>query len=200
VQLLRITTKPLKYELEIEHPRLEYKQDLIPSADVDTKPARLKIDRIENAEVKINTYEARKSLGLMNIADSVKKNFEDGEKHIHELTREYVEIGKEISNIQDGAKISDIFRAKILEQPELYTAYLPSVGADISWSPAQLEFSYEKGNTDYNWHIKENELSFIPGSIRVKISELASVEIEYIGGPLYFPPSAAPDYEETEEA
>ena len=39
-QLLRITSTPIKYELEVEHPKLEIKREN-PSASVDTKPAKL---------------------------------------------------------------------------------------------------------------------------------------------------------------
>ncbi|MGI5985269.1 MAG: hypothetical protein GXY01_09050 [Clostridiales bacterium] len=198
MQLLQITTTPMKYELEIEPARLEYKQDFIPSSDMQNKPAKLNIDKIKNTEVKIDTYEARKSLGIKNVADLIKQNAEKSKEHIRKQMREYVEIGQEMSNIQDSVSIADIFRSKILEQPQLYTAYLPNVGADLSWSPAQLDLSYEAGNLDYNWQISGNELTYIPGSVRVKISELASIDIEYLGGPLYFPPSAAPDYEEPE--
>lgn len=199
MQLLKITSNPMKYELEIERPKLEYNQDLIPTADMESHSARLKIERIENTKVSIDTYEARKSLGIMSVGDSIEKSAQGVDKHIKELTREYVEIGKAMSNIQEHVSISDIFKSKMLEQPELYTAYLPSVGAELSWSPARLDISFEPGDTELDWQINENQFSFVPGSIRVKVSEFASVNIEYLGGPMYVPPSASPDYEEINE-
>ena len=201
MQLLQITTNPLKYELEIEHAKLEYKQDLAPSADVQTTSAKLRVDKMENTKVNIDTYNARKSLGVMNTGDFIKKSKGEAEQHIKDQTREYVEIGKELSNIQDGVTVSDVFKSKMLEQPSvLYTAYLPSVGADLSWSPAQLQMSYEPATTETNWQINKNEFNFVPGSIKVKVSELASVDIQYLGGPMYVPPSADPEYEETTQA
>lgn len=199
MQLLKITTNPMKYELEIERPKLEYNQDLIPSADMRSYSAKLKIDRIENTKVDIDTYEARKSLGIMTVADSIEKSAQAVDKHINELTREYVEIGKAMSNIQNNVSISEVFKSKMLEQPQLYTAYLPSVGADLSWSPPQLDISFEPASSETDWQINENEFSFVPGSINVKVSEYASVSIEYLGGPMYVPPSASPDYEETDK-
>lgn len=199
MQLLRITTNPMKYDLEIERPKLEYKQDLIPSANMESHSAKLKIDKIENTKVNIDTYEARKSLGRMKVGDLIEKSAQKVDKHIKELTREYVEIGKAMSNIQNPVSISEIFKSKMLEQPQLYTAYLPSVGADLSWSPAQLLMRFEEGETKTDWQINENKFSFIPGSIHLNISEYASVNIEYLGGPMYVPPSASPDYEETIE-
>lgn len=198
MQLLKITTNPMKYELEIERPKLEYNQDPIPSADMNSHSARLKIEKIENTKVNIDTYEARKSLGIMSVADSIDKNAQAADKHINELTREYVEIGKAMSNIQDNVSIGEVLKSKMLEQPELFTAYLPSVGADLSWNPPQLEISFEPGETETDWKINENEFSFVPGNISVQIMEFASVDIEYLGGPMYVPPSASPNYEETD--
>jgi len=196
VQLLQITTTPIKYELEIENSKLEYKQDFIPSADVTTKPAKLNVDKIQNVAVNIDTYEARKSLGMQNVADLIKQNAQKSKDHILEQTREYVEIGQQMSNIQDGVSVAEIFKSRMLEQPELYTAFLPSGGANLTWSPAKLDMSYDAGSMQYNWQINSNELSYIPGSIRMKISEYPSIEIEYLGGPMYVPPSASPNYEE----
>lgn len=199
MQLLRITTNPMKYEMEIVRPKLEYNQDPIPSANMESHSAKLKIDKIENTKVNIDTYEARKSLGIMKVGDLIKKGAEKMDKHIKEVTREYVNIGKAMSNIQDTVSISDIFKSKMLEQPQLYTAYLPSVGADLTWSPAQLLMSFEQGDIKADWQINENKFNFIPGSIHLNISEFASVNIEYLGGPMYVPPSASPEYEETNE-
>ena len=73
---------------------------------------------------------------------------------------------------------------------QLYTAYLPSGGADLTWNPAQLDMNYQPGDVSVDWDVSANEFNFIPGSIRMKVTQLASVNIEYLGGPLYFPPSA----------
>jgi|GEM_PF-3586717 len=63
MQLLRITTTPIKYEFQVENPKLEYQQDVTPSSNITISPSRLNIQS-QNAEIQINTYEARKSIGL----------------------------------------------------------------------------------------------------------------------------------------
>jgi len=190
-QLLRITTTPFKYEFEAEHPRLEIKQQN-PTADIDTKPAKLDIVNIKDTSVNIDTYQARKSLGVMNVYD-FRAQYAD--KSYRDLTRkigEYVDIGDQMSQIQDGVTVGEIYRNKMLESAnyQLYMAYLPSGGADLSWNSAQVDLDYEAGDIGIDWDVSANEFNFIPGSIRMKVTQLASVNIEYIGGPLYFPPSA----------
>lgn len=189
-QLLRITTTPMKYELEIEHSKLEYKQTE-PSASVEAKPAKLSIDSRTDTSVNIDTYEARKSLGIMDCMDFVKTNATESQRALTKQIGEYREIGNELSNIQNGVSIADIYRSKMMDSHfELYTAYLPSGGAELSWNPAQVNMSFEPSNVAIDWNIEENAFNFIPGSVRMKITQMSSVNIEYIGGPLYFPPSA----------
>lgn len=189
-QLLRITTTPMKYELEVEHSKLEYKQTN-PSASLETKQAKLSITSKTDTSVNIDTYEARKSLGIMDSMDFARTNAEQSRQAITKKIGEYREIGNAISNIQDGVSIADIYRSKMTDSSyQLYTAFLPSGGAELTWNPAQLNMSFEPSDVSIDWNIEENSFNFIPGSVRMKITQMSSVNIEYIGGPLYFPPSA----------
>ncbi len=198
MQLLKITTTPMKYELEIEHARLEHNSDFQPTADVTTTKPELRI-KSKNAEARIDTYEARRSLGIQKIGDYIDSAAQNGKEAINQKTREYVEIGKEMSNTYAGATISNIYSQKMLNQSsQLVTVFLPSTGADISWNPAELSMSYEPGDVSLDWDTSSGMLSYVPGSVRMKILEYADISIEYLGEPLYVPPSANPDYVEPE--
>ena len=190
-QLLRITSTPIKYELEVEHPKLEIKRE-DPSATIDTKPAKLTITNMKDTSVNISTYQARKSLGIMDFADFTAQNAAESQQALTKQIGEYVQIGNQTSQIQDGVTVGDIYRSKMMDSTnyQLYTAYLPSGGADLTWNPAQLDMNYQPGDVSVDWDVSANEFNFIPGSIRMKVTQLASVNIEYLGGPLYFPPSA----------
>jgi hypothetical protein len=198
MQLLKISTIPMKYELEVESAKLEYKQDVNPSCDITTLPSQLEI-RSKNAEIHIDTYEARKSLGLLNIDDCIKQYAAKGKEHISKQTREYVQIGEAMADIQNGTDIGDIVRQKMLEQPELYTTFLPSAPAELSFVPAKLDISYNSGDVNLDWQIKDSPISYKPGSVHMKIVQYARIEIQYLGGPMYVPPSADPDFENETE-
>lgn len=186
----------MKYELEIEPARLEYKQADNPKANIHRKPAKLNLHS-KNTSVKIDTYEARKSLNIKKIDDRIEEFAAKGKEHINKITREYVEIGKQMGQIQNGTTIKDIYRNKMLEEPSLVTTFLPNGGADLTWDPAELQVEYEDGELETEWQIDKNKMNYVPGSVRMKIIEFSSVDIEYLGGPMYVPPSASPDYEET---
>ena len=190
MQLLQITTTPMKYELEIEHAKLEHQQEFMSEAKMTTTAPKLSIQS-SNAEVQIDTYEARKSLGLQRIGDFIDMEAQNGKDSINQKTREYVEIGKEMSNIHENATIPSIYQQKMLSEAtsgSLYTAFLPSSGADISWKPAEISMSYDAGDISTDWQIAQNTMSYVPGSVRMKILEYADVNIEYLGGPMYVRP------------
>lgn len=195
MHMLEIKSVPMKYQLDIEPARLEYQQNLIPTADVNVTPSELKINT-EPTQLRLDTYEARRSLGFAKIEDLVSKAAERGYEAIQRKTRSAVEMGKQMSNIEDGATISQIIGQKMLDQKEMYTAFLPSGGADVSWLPGQTKMEYAPSELSYDWNIKPNQFNYIPGDVRIKILEYAHIEVKYLGGPMYVPPSAAPDYEE----
>ena len=198
MQLLKITSTPMKYELEVENAKLEYQQDVTPSCDITTSASQLEI-HTKSSQVQIDTYEARKSLGQTNIEDSVQQYAAKGKEHLINQTREYVQDGQAMAEIQNGTQISDIVKQKMLQQPELYTEFLPSASADISFTPAQIDVNYQPSQVNLDWQINDNTFSFKAGSVHMKIVEYAHVDIEYLGGPMYVPPSADPNKKEQTE-
>ena len=46
---------------------------------------------------------------------------------------------------------------------------------------------------NFDWRILKGDFEFIPGDIEFNITQYPDVMIEYIGGPIYVPPSADPE-------
>jgi len=197
-QLIKITTTPPKYELEIEPARLEYVNDHIPSAEVSRTPSELRI-KTENTSVRIDTYEARKSLGHLNTADMFRRRAELCKEHFQQKVREYVEEGAEMARIEDGVTIPEIIRQKFNTMPTSVTVFIPKTGADLTWEPPKLDIEYIPSHIRYDWDKPESYLRYIPGSVKLKIIERGKVEVEYLGTPMYIPPSADPNREDKTE-
>jgi len=193
-QLLQITSRPIEYKLEIERARLEYNQDFLPMAKTKIEPGKLEVNT-RNAQVRLNTMDARRSLGHATTMDMSKKQFDKGKESISKTTRVYVDIGNDMSRINEGVTIADIFAQKVLgEQPVLFTAFLPSTGAEISWIPHEISTRVSESEVSFDWKTMRNIMNYVPGSVRMTILEWPSIEIEYIGSAHYFPPSADPEY------
>ena len=74
--------------------------------------------------------------------------------------------------------------------------FIPSVGADISWTPADLAVDFTPASVDFKPMVQKTEAVYVPGELNVNVEQYPKVDIEYIGEPMYVPPSANPAYEE----
>ncbi|MBR2876368.1 MAG: hypothetical protein IKC01_04460 [Clostridia bacterium] len=200
MQVIEIKTTPGKYELEVTPAKLEYDNDTVRDMQVQTTPSTLKIDA-KNISVKIDSYESRKSIGLMTMGDRISYTAEKAAQHISEKTREYVEMGKEISKVNEGANIPTIIAQKRISEstPHLVTAFFPSVGPTITWEPNELNMEYTPTELDINWQELDRSMTYIAGSVKFNVVQRASVDIEYVGGPNYFPKSSNPEYDASAE-
>lgn len=192
---MQISVSPARYELEIEHARLEHRQNFQPRAQVNTTPSALKIET-KNGELRLDTYEARKSMGFTNVGDSVKQAAIRGAEALTKGLRATVEMGKQLSRIDQGTTIGQVMTQKLSQSPQLHMSFLPSGGVGVSWNPNEINIDYQMGKTEYDWQVKSNEMSYVPGSVRLRLIENFKVDVEYVGSPLYFPRSANPEYKE----
>ena len=197
MQLIRITNHPIKYKFEIEPARLEMKQAQNPEGETVREPSRLQI-RTKNIAVRLDTTELRASLNLRNSGAFARHQASLGAQAAEQATGEAVQFGNQMQQIQDGVSIAQIVQQKLLQQPETYTMFLPEVGPNISWDPNSVSAQYEAGSIKFDWQIMKNLMDYVPGKFRMQILEYPKVSIEYLGEPNYVPPSANPDFEETE--
>lgn len=101
-----------------------------------------------------------------------------------------------MAKIEDGVTIGQLINQKMMVQPTTVTAFLPSGNMSIMWDPPKTDIQYEEGSNEVDWDINPNTISYVPGSVKLHITQFASVDVEYLGAPMYVPPSASPDYQE----
>lgn len=197
-QLLKITTIPMKYEVQVEHPKLLMKQSQ-PQSEINTTPGSFNMES-KNIQVKLDTYEARRSLGCMSAADLCAEAAQQGQQAAQDATAQYVEMGNQMAQIQKGVSIPDVVYSKLFSQsPTTQMVFLPSVGPQISWDSNNLNVEYTPADLNINWKINPVDMEFVPGSYTINITQYPEVKIEYLGKPMYIPPSADPDYVEPED-
>lgn len=196
MQLLSIHTIPLQYEIHCEPSRLEMKDaSAQPVATATTQTPKL-TQHSTNSQIQMDSYDMRKAFGLLNATDFAKSRAEKGLQNIQEVTQDYVDVGKQLAHIEKGITISDIVKQKSLQQPSYVTVFLPNGGTKISWTTAQVENQYNPGSATYSWNGSHPEYHYIPGSFSMEITQWPRVEIQYLGGFNYVPPSANPNYKQ----
>jgi hypothetical protein len=197
-QLLDINTTPIEIHMSTTPAKLVYDNTLQPQSSAHTEPAALQM-KSHSVQLQIDTYEARKSLGMENSHDFAVDMGQRGLKALSKFIDTTVQEGDQMADTENGVTIADIIKQKMLEQPELVTVFLPQGGANISFQPGSLDVSYRPGSYECDWGKMGCEQTYTPGSFDVEVVQRPVVEINYIGGPAYVPPSANPNYQEPQE-
>lgn len=197
MQLLKITRIPIEYKLEIDRPRLEVKQADNPNYDVSVQPSKMDIET-QNIKVRLDTTEMRSSLGLKSAPRLISEASDRGAQAAKDATASYAEFGNQLAQIHHNVDVANIILNRMLEQPDSYTAFLPTTGPEISWEPAQISMNYQAASQKFDWNVHKNVMDYVPGKFRMNIVQYPRVKIEYLGEPSYVPPSANPNYAEEE--
>lgn len=198
--LLSITTIPIKVEInitkgEFTNPRVN-NPDRAFKMDIKTQNGQLKIHS-EPSQIHIDTYAARSSMGYgeMNNGDLIKNEANKGIKLAYQGTARVVQEGNQLAR---GATASQIAAQNNRAGQTIQTImeFLPKTGADVTFDKGVLNINYEVGDVDIDWeNAQAMPYEFTLGKVEFSIAQMPKVEIEYLGGPIYAPPSADPNYQ-----
>ena len=193
-QLIRITTVPIQYELKVNNARLEYSR----------AKAELEISRnegglsIKSRPVKLNldSSEARNSV-VPTTTRSIAQTAQAGKEAAYSATAQLAQEGQLLVKADIGQDvIGQIMQQRTAPATgEFQLGFTPSAPVDISYQAADLTINYEMDKLNFDLKVANGNFEFIPGNIEMSITQRPDVVIEYIGGPIYVPPSADPNYE-----
>lgn len=196
-QLIRIESVPIKFEMKIEHARLEYK-DFAGSADLEITRNKGGL-QIRSSHVKVNldTYESRQSVSP-SVSTSLRTYAQKGHQAAYQATAAYAQDGHLLMNATMG---QDVLGQLIAQHTDAFANdpttnynidFIPKGGVDIDVQPANVTIDYEMDKLNFDWKTQQGVFEFIPGSIEFVVTQRPSVNIEYIGGPIYVPASYDP--------
>lgn len=195
--LLQITTIPIKIEIKVTNAKFEHSQEYTqPKVNIKNTNGGY-VMQAEPLKLNIDTYQARKSLGYGNMTDGdmLAQKAQDGFSIAFQGTAKVASEGDQLAR---GASPSEIALSNARAGATVQTImeFLPKEGADITFDKGTLNIEYQMGEQDIDWDIHpDSPLEFIPGSVEFIVRDRPRVEIEYVGDPIYVPPSANPNYE-----
>lgn len=192
--LIEIKTVPIEIEMKTTHAKLEYTRgtaDLeISRGDgglsIKSRPIRLNLD----------TFEARNSV-VPTAMRSVEQYAQKGQQASYAATATYAQQGELLLKAKIGQDMITQFAADAqdLVPDEVGLQFLPSTGPEITWDPGEMQIRYEMDKLNFDWRVNHPQFDFTPGDIEISVKQQPDVIIKYVGGPLYVPPSADPNYE-----
>ena len=190
--LIEIQTIPIEIQMKTTNAHLEYARGTA-QMEVSRDRRGLQI-RSQPIRVNIDTFEARSSI-VPTTAQSIQQGAAQGQRAAYEATAVLAQEGRMMMEAKiDQDVIPQLAQQKTVDQPaQLGIQFLPEVGPDISWTGGEMSIRYEMDKLNFDWRMNQMQFTFVPGDI--KVTQQPDVVIKYIGGPLYVPPSADPNYE-----
>ena len=193
-QLIKITTVPIQYELKINSARYERRSS---EAEIEIRRNKGGLS-IKSRPVKLNldSSAARSSVvptTTQAVSQAAKKGFDAAYNATAQLASEgqlllKADIGEDV--------IGQIMRQRSAAPTgEFQLGFTPSAPVDISYEAPDLTINYEMDKLNFDLKVANGNFEFIPGDIEMSITQHPDVLIEYIGGPIFVPPSADPNSE-----
>lgn len=192
--LIEIQTIPIEIQMKVTNARLEYARGTA-NLEISRDKGGLQI-RSQPIQVNIDTLEARNSI-VPTTVRSIEQSAQAGRQAAYAATASISQEGRMMMEATvDGQVIPNLARQALLERPaNLNIQFLPSTGPEISWTGGELSVQYEMDKLNFDWRMEQMQFTFVPGDIEFTMTQRPDVVIKYVGGPLYVPPSADPNYE-----
>lgn len=193
--LIEITTVPIEIEMKTTRAKLEQVHG---TAEVEISRDRGGLNiRSRPIRLNLDTFEARNSLSPTAMR-SIEQGAQRGQQAAYEATATYAQQGQVLLTAKFGEEMVTQFAAQA-QTKNLKTnvglQFLPSTGPEISWDKAEMSIRYEMDKLNFDWRLNDPKMKFTPGDIEISVKQRPDVIIKYVGGPLFVPPSADPNYE-----
>ncbi|HJB80540.1 DUF6470 family protein [uncultured Flavonifractor sp.] len=192
--LIEIKTVPIEIQMKVTHARLEYARGTA-QVEISRNKGGLNI-RSQPIKVNLDTFEARNSV-MPTTSTLIRQQAQAGIQGAYQATAVLAREGRMMMEARiDQDVIPQLAKAQNLGQPtNVNIDFIPTTGPDISWDGGEMSIRYEMDKLNFDWRMEQMSFTFVPGDIEFTMTQRPDVIVKYVGGPLYVPPSADPDYE-----
>ncbi len=198
MQLIRITSQPIKYNIQTQSARLEMEVPKLPKGEMSHDPTRIDL-HTQNARVNVDATELFESLNVRSVGSWLQVFAQRGRQSVYQKIGEEVQLGNQIGEIDKGVTIAQIVQQKMMQSADIttYTEFIPSGKVRSSYQPYDVSLDYHAGSVETEWQKQQNVMNYIPGKFSIEILQYPKVSVEWLGSPTYVPPSADPNYVES---
>lgn len=191
-RLIEIKTVPIELEMKVNHAQLNYQRSTV-DLEISRNQGGLQI-RSKPIKVNIDTFEARNSVSPTAMR-SIEQAAQRGQQKVYDTTATYARRGDLLLKAKIGQQLISQFAMESQQvNTDFAMKWLPTTGPEITWDDAEINIRYEMDKLNFDWRMDNGNVEFIPGNIEFTVTQQPDVVIKYIGGPVYVPPSADPDY------
>ena len=193
--LIEIKSVPIEIEMKVSHAKLEYTRGTA-DLEISRNKGGLSI-RSKPIQLNIDTFEARNSV-VPTTMRSIEQNAQRGKQAVYEATAEYARQGQLLLTAKIGEEMITKFAAEAQSKnvkTNVGIDFIPKAGPELDWQPSELNIRFEMDKLNFDWRLNQQHFEFTPGSIEISVTQQPDVIINYVGGPIYVPRSADPNYQ-----
>jgi len=191
-QLIKITTIPIQYELKINEAKYERKSGTAEVEISREEGGGLKM-KSRPIQLKIDSFDAWNSMNPTP-KTSISQAAQAGQQAAMAASAQYMREGRQFLKTQIGEgsqAIDQMLAQRTAPSTGSFTlGFTPSAKPEIDWTPPALSIEYEMDKLNFDLKKEQGQVEFIPGSVEMVITQMPDVKIEYVGDPVYVPPSA----------
>ena len=208
--LIEITSVPIEIRMKTTNASLEYTRGTAEmevsrsekGIDIKSRPIHLKLDTFEQRSAGEQRNRSAVPAPAAVTPQGVKSTLNTvpaGREAAYEATSAYSEQGQIMLNARFGqnmvsqSAIPDTVRETLNQQSD------PIISSEtleeLQLENGQMEIRYEMDKLNFDWKIDRGSFEFTPGDIEISVEQQPKVIIKYVGGPIYVPRSADPNYE-----
>lgn len=196
--LIEITTVPIEIEMKTTHAQLLYSKGTA-EMEVSRDKGGLNI-KSRPVQLQVDSFQARSSVRPTTI-QSVEQASQRGKQAAYEATATYAQRGQLVMDAQLGQELITQFAQETQDAQmgrdvsDFGLGFLPEGNINLDWEPGQMQIRYEMDKMNFDWKTGGVGFEFTPGDIEFTMTQRPEVIIKYIGGAVYVPPSADPNYQ-----
>ena len=192
--LIQIQTIPIAIEFRTTPARLEHSTTRTEveirrdqrGLSINSRPIRLNMD----------SFEARNTISPTAMR-SMEQNASLGRQAAFEAIATFANEGNMMMDIHLRENVIPQIAAQraFPAQPQFNIRFLPDRPVNMDWIPPEIRIEYQMDQLDFNWLPHRGDFQFTPANIEFVVAQHPQVIIEFIGDPIYVPPSANPNYQ-----
>jgi len=192
--LIEVHTVPIQIQLKTTPAQIE-RRNVSAEVEVSRDKKGLSI-KSRPIQLNVDTFEAKNSISPTAMR-SIDESATRGRQAAYTATATFAREGSVMVNIHLDQRVIPDLAAERFNAPlqhDFNIRWVPEQPMNMDWIPADLQIEYEMDKLNFDWMTMRNEFQFTPGNIEVIVKEHPRIIIEYVGDPIYVPPSANPNY------
>ena len=189
MNLLKITTTPLKINVVVEKSKFEE----IKPAPAASLPSLRRANASSQKTIKPSITNKRDVYQATRVSENRVESIPLTISAVNGTSVEALQLNQSMQSHD----LSELLKQRLSSNDSSQVAYIPVTNTgEIKWEPNSMQLEFQSMQVDLEK--LQKQFKFVPSQVRFEIEQYPSIQIEYLGDPQYVPPSANPNFVEEE--